>query len=366
MILTGLTVAAYVVVASAVAYLVQGVVRTRRARPTPVGAPDADDLWEAAFLAGGPGRVADLVLCSMHTDKRIKLIEPGVVTVKRVKPRHPVEGEVVAAHARSPYGSLGWLRGEVMRSPTVQQIGDALAARGLMVRPGVGDRWHLRCRAVKYACLALAVIAMVSTFGSDSPWTLLAALLPPLLLGALAAFGCQRALGRRVTRAGRTALTAYARSRGVARNTSTTSKSRIAVRGTAVMEEKVSTLLREAARRSLTAQPAAGAAATGAAAAGAAVVVWCGTALEESVRTSAAGKTGGWSGSGSGGNGTGGCATPGGCGLSSCGVSSGSGGGCGGGSACGGGGGGGGGGCGGGGGGGCGGGGGGCGGGGGG
>ncbi|MGW1141624.1 TIGR04222 domain-containing membrane protein, partial [Streptomyces zhihengii] len=35
--------------------------------------------WEAAFLAGGPARVADAALAALHADGRIRVGAPGVV-----------------------------------------------------------------------------------------------------------------------------------------------------------------------------------------------------------------------------------------------------------------------------------------------
>ncbi|MFG2648314.1 TIGR04222 domain-containing membrane protein [Streptomyces sp. NPDC048436] len=118
------------VVASTAGLLV-GVSRVRRAAPAQ---PDAQhgtvfDPLEAAFLAGGPGRVTDAAIAALHEDGRLVVAFPGVVAIRSTEVRNPVEGAVLQAHAAAPSGALHWLRVGVMRSPAVQAIGDAPPGR---------------------------------------------------------------------------------------------------------------------------------------------------------------------------------------------------------------------------------------------
>ncbi|MGW8396034.1 TIGR04222 domain-containing membrane protein [Streptomyces lydicus] len=102
----------------------------------------AHDVWETAFLAGGPARVVDAAVAAMHEDGRLTVGGPGVVTVRQATARDAVEAAVLDAVARTPGGALATLRAEAMRSPAVQDIGDRLAARGLMRHPRLGRGWR--------------------------------------------------------------------------------------------------------------------------------------------------------------------------------------------------------------------------------
>ncbi|NED12455.1 TIGR04222 domain-containing membrane protein, partial [Streptomyces sp. SID9124] len=54
-------------------------------------------LYEAAFLAGGPHRVADLALVSMHLRRRLLLAHTGWATVVDPEGRDEVERTVIRA-----------------------------------------------------------------------------------------------------------------------------------------------------------------------------------------------------------------------------------------------------------------------------
>ncbi|MGG7570860.1 TIGR04222 domain-containing membrane protein [Streptomyces sirii] len=96
------------------------------------------NVWEAAFLAGGPGRVVDAAVAGMHEDGLLAVGGPGVVTVRGAAARDAVEAAVVDAVLRTPGGALAAVRIEAMRSPAVQGVGDRLAARGLLRPRGWG------------------------------------------------------------------------------------------------------------------------------------------------------------------------------------------------------------------------------------
>ncbi|WP_367045754.1 TIGR04222 domain-containing membrane protein [Streptomyces sp. Je 1-332] len=208
---------AILIAASAVALLV-GVSRIRQAAPLQ---PDAQhgavfDPLEAAFLAGGPSRVADAAIASLHEDGRLVVAFPGIVAIQSAEARNAVEGAALQAHAAAPSGALHWLRIGVMRSPAVQAIGDTMARRGLMVRPEVLDR--LRRRKILHNVLTFAgfflVIGVIAVEDGDSPsWDPVSvstiALTVAWVVGSLTGLLCGRATRTRVTALGRTALAEY-------------------------------------------------------------------------------------------------------------------------------------------------------------
>ncbi|WP_050791450.1 TIGR04222 domain-containing membrane protein [Streptomyces pristinaespiralis] len=193
------------------------IVRVSAAQPaSPPGAAHVHDAYEAAFLAGGPGRVVDAAITALHGDGRIAVGWPGVLSALRPVARDPVERAVFSVLPFAPNGALHTVRLHTMRSPAVQEIGDLLAARGLMVPPGHDTglaRWGVIQSAVCFLGLPVSLFLTVVAFlgdtsgGPGSPFVLL--VFPVLIAGAvIGAFQARRAR-RRVTPAGRSALRAY-------------------------------------------------------------------------------------------------------------------------------------------------------------
>ncbi|MFF4081045.1 TIGR04222 domain-containing membrane protein [Streptomyces sp. NPDC001777] len=192
--------------------LIAGLARARRGPGGPV-----HDLHEVAFLNGGPGRVADTVLTAMHTDGRIAVGGPGIVAVRRAEAHDPVERAVLQEHAAGSSGALHTLREAVMRHPAVQEIGDGLAARGLLAPPAAGRTWRRWGIAQGLFCLLAVPVSIAVTVSqytsadpaAESPEPFVLKVLLVLLVGALVGFVCARVARRRVTGAGRRAAAAY-------------------------------------------------------------------------------------------------------------------------------------------------------------
>ncbi|MGW6062735.1 TIGR04222 domain-containing membrane protein [Streptomyces sp. NPDC055189] len=313
---------ALLVAASSAALLV-GVSRIRQAAPAQ---PDAQrgavfDPLEAAFLAGGPGRVADAAIAALHEDGRLVVAFPGIVEIRSAEARNPVEAAAIEARASAPSSALHWLRIGVMRSPAVQAIGDALALRGMMVRPEPLAR--LRRLRIRHNVLSVVgffvVIAVIAVEDDDGPsWDPVSAstvvLIAAWVIGALIGMVCGRAARTRVTATGRTALAEY---RAAGENVHGAAHL-VAVGGlVGVLDPGLRAQL-EAAHR---VRPGRTSGSSSAYASSGSTIAWCG---------------GGGAGGGEGGSGCGGS----GCGSSGCGGGSSSCGGGGGGGGCGGGGGG--------------------------
>lgn len=207
----------YAAVAVSSAMLITGTVRARRREVSGPVYARTYDLLEAAFLAGGPGRVADTVISAMYADRRLAIGGPGVVSVRRPVARGPVEEELLRLAAGSPHGALTWLRRELMRSTAVQEIGDRLAGRGLMVRPDALRFWRRMARVQTGLCAVGAFLAIVISIGSatDGGPPLIFMIAPALFIGFFVGGSCAGAGKRRLTAAGRRALVAYRRESGV-------------------------------------------------------------------------------------------------------------------------------------------------------
>ncbi|WP_263164691.1 TIGR04222 domain-containing membrane protein [Streptomyces sp. SCSIO ZS0520] len=211
-----LTALVYVLVLGSAVRLLTGLHRARSSAAAP--GESARDVLEAAFLAGGPGRVADTVVVAMHLDGRLAVAEPGLLGVRRAEVRHPVEQSVLDAHALAPSGALHWVRTGVMRGPQVQALGDGLAARGLLVPPGALRplrRWALVHTVGCLLGFPLAVLLTVVQYvrlDADSPVPFVLTVLPALVFGTVLGFvSLLRARGS-LTTTGRRALRAFAAS----------------------------------------------------------------------------------------------------------------------------------------------------------
>ncbi|GAA0471213.1 MULTISPECIES: TIGR04222 domain-containing membrane protein [Streptomyces] len=209
----------YLAVAASSVVLIAGTVHTRRASPSPrtdlVDVP-SHDLWENAFLAGGPGRVADAAIAGMHGDGRLAIGGPGTVSARRPAVSHDtVESAVLEALARTPGGSLARLRPTVMRSGAVQQIGDRLADRGLLRRPEAGRPWRQLARLQIGACMGIFFLGIFQSvtgalddgapqYPQNMPFVL--KVTPAVFAGIFIGTLCRNAVRRRITKDGKRAL----------------------------------------------------------------------------------------------------------------------------------------------------------------
>ncbi|MFC8277380.1 TIGR04222 domain-containing membrane protein [Streptomyces sp. NPDC057271] len=174
------------------------------------------DLAEAAFLAGGPPRVVDTALATLHAEGLIGVGGPGLVVVLRpdLRARDHVGRAVLEQLAAAPSGALHDLRLAVMRSPAVQEIGDGLAARGLMVAPAVRRAGRRSCLALGVGSLTLLVTSIALTVGTHrAPFEVpfLVKVIPVLFAGLVVALGCAAYNTGRATRGGRRASAEYHR-----------------------------------------------------------------------------------------------------------------------------------------------------------
>ncbi|MCZ7457378.1 TIGR04222 domain-containing membrane protein [Streptomyces sp. WMMC940] len=207
-----LAVIVYLAVGVSSALVIRGLARARRGPGGPV-----HDLMEAAFLNGGPARAVDTALTAMVTDGRLMVGGPGIVAVRRPVAHDHVERAVLDELTRAPSGALHDLRLAVMRNPAVQEIGDGLAARGLMIAPGDVRRWKTWSTWQLVLSLVLLPVSLVATFVqyafhegfSDIPFPFVVKVLPACLAGVVVAAVCSSRARRRVGAAGHRAAADY-------------------------------------------------------------------------------------------------------------------------------------------------------------
>ncbi|MER6018331.1 TIGR04222 domain-containing membrane protein [Streptomyces anulatus] len=315
------------VVVSSVLLIVKAVA-VRSHRPPARAGLTLHHLYEAAFLNGGPARVADTALTSLQSNGRILIGGPGIVSVQWAEANDPVEHVVLQELSAAPSGALHLVREAVMRHPAVQEIGDGLAARGLLVPPQRTRpvrQWALVHSSV---CLGGLPLSLVLTFvqyavhdGSTGyPVPFIVKLLPAVLIGGICGLVVAATLRSRITRAGHDAAgyfrTAYASVMTPAHVVATVGLRGLADPG---LRAQLATAARMSAPRWRLAST--GAAGTGTADAAVLTTVWC--AASGPGGSSCGGSSGGGSGSSCGGGSS--CSSGSGCGGSGSGSSCGGG-----------------------------------------
>ncbi|MFF5335557.1 TIGR04222 domain-containing membrane protein [Streptomyces sp. NPDC013181] len=141
-------------------------------------------LYEAAFLSGGPRRVADLALVSMHLRRRLLLAHTGWATVVDPEGRDEVERTVIRAIGPAGQSPIAPVRASAAAADAVRAVADRLVAAGLAVPRGADMASAVR--AVRGAALLVAALGGLSLLASGGPDTTLLWFAPPLA----AALGC--------------------------------------------------------------------------------------------------------------------------------------------------------------------------------
>ncbi|MFF8379362.1 TIGR04222 domain-containing membrane protein [Streptomyces sp. NPDC015661] len=209
-----LVVLVYLAGALGIALVITRVVRTRGGPGGPV-----HDRYEVAFLNGGPARVVDTALAALQADGRLAIGGPGIVAVVRPTAHDPVERAVLQEHAAAPHGALHNLRLSVMRHPAVQEIGDGLAARRLVVDPATRRttaRWCTTLILTAFVLFPVSIVLTVIDFSVDHEFRLpfVFKVAPVLFAALITGIVCGSVSGRQVTSAGRRAVLAYGSDHG--------------------------------------------------------------------------------------------------------------------------------------------------------
>ncbi|WP_406246603.1 TIGR04222 domain-containing membrane protein [Streptomyces anulatus] len=320
------------VVVSSVLLIVKAVAERSR-RPSPGPGVALHDLYEVAFLNGGPARVVDTALTALHADGRLAVGGPGIVAVLRAQANDPVERAVFQELAAAPNGALHVLREAVMRHPAVQEVGDGLAARGLLVPPHrlrPLRQWGLTQGIACMIALPLSLLLTFVQFATDDSLDFsvpfIMKMLPAIVIGSFTGMIVATSSAGRLTASGRHAAQSFRAAYAYV----VTPAHLVATLGLRalpdpVFQAQLMAAARLSAPRRRSSARVAGSTATGVTAVGA-TTVWC--AASGPGGSSCGGSSGGGSGSSCGGGS--GCSSG-----SGCGGGSGSGSSCGGGSSCG-------------------------------
>ncbi|MBD9728031.1 TIGR04222 domain-containing membrane protein [Streptomyces caniscabiei] len=135
-------------------------------------------LYEAAFLSGGPARVADLTLVSMAGRRRLLLAHTGWVTVVDPQGRDDLERSVIGAIGPGGQARIAPVRRTAAAADSVRRLSDRLVAAGLAVpdaaRTGVADAVTQVRGAALGVCVLGALALMLPAQGFEEHRTLVA------------------------------------------------------------------------------------------------------------------------------------------------------------------------------------------------
>ncbi|MBX4180125.1 TIGR04222 domain-containing membrane protein, partial [Streptomyces geysiriensis] len=108
-------------------------VRAAAVAPPAVDRAHPLTLYEAAFLAGGPRRVADLTLVSMARQRRLLLAHTGWATVVDPCGRDEMERSVIGAIGPGGQSRIAPVRSGAAAADAVRALADRLVRAGLAV-----------------------------------------------------------------------------------------------------------------------------------------------------------------------------------------------------------------------------------------
>ncbi|WP_217213284.1 TIGR04222 domain-containing membrane protein [Streptomyces sp. AC550_RSS872] len=134
-------------------------------------------LYEAAFLSGGPRRVADLTLVSMARQRRLLLAHTGWATVVDPRGRDEMERSVIGAIGPEGQSRIEPVRDAAAAADAVGSLADRLVSAGLAVPDGARTGIVAAIRQVRLAAavvLALGAVALPAPARSDMPAHLVA------------------------------------------------------------------------------------------------------------------------------------------------------------------------------------------------
>ena len=134
-------------------------------------------LYEAAFLSGGPRRVADLTLVSMARQHRLLLAHTGWATVVDPRGRDEMERTVIGAIGPEGQSRIAPVRADAACADAVRSLADRLVDAGLAVpddtRSGIAAAVR-QVRLAVMAVIALGALALLTPAPSEMPRHLVA------------------------------------------------------------------------------------------------------------------------------------------------------------------------------------------------
>lgn len=162
---------AWAVAGTACTRLCLAAVRAAAVDTDDVGTGHDLTLYEAAFLSGGPARVADLTLVSMARQHRLLLAHTGWATVVDPRGRDAIERSVIGAIGPEGQSRIGPVRASAAATDAVREVAVRLVDAGLAVPDGSTTTVASGVRQVRAAALVVLVLGATAllTPGAEMP-----------------------------------------------------------------------------------------------------------------------------------------------------------------------------------------------------
>ncbi|MFF1692874.1 TIGR04222 domain-containing membrane protein [Streptomyces sp. NPDC058257] len=119
-------------------------------------------LYEAAFLSGGPARVADLTLVSMARTRRLLLAHTGWATVVDPVGGDDMERSVLGAIGPAGQSPIAPVRRAAAGTDAMRTLADRLVAAGLALPDGIWSGVAGAVRQVRAATVAVVALGAVA------------------------------------------------------------------------------------------------------------------------------------------------------------------------------------------------------------
>jgi len=95
------------------------------------------DIYDTAYLAGGPQRVVDAAVVALVETGRLGVQSTGVLTVVDQRPRHEIEAAVLECLVSRGRSNIHAVRAWLAQDPRVTAAGDRLERAGLLWPSGI-------------------------------------------------------------------------------------------------------------------------------------------------------------------------------------------------------------------------------------
>jgi uncharacterized protein (TIGR04222 family) len=126
-------------------------------------------LYEAAFLSGGPARVADLTLVSMARQRRLLLAHTGWATVVDPRGRDEIERWVIGAIGPEGQSPIAPIRAAAAATDAMRGLADRLVRAGLAVPAGARTSVAAGVQRVRAAAVAVVVLGVTALLLPGEP-----------------------------------------------------------------------------------------------------------------------------------------------------------------------------------------------------
>ena len=187
-----------------IVFVVQAVLTRTGARAADAGTPL--DVYQAAYLAGGPNRVVETAIAGLALREQILVARQGRLTaVHGATPFGPVEAAVCQELTMTSTASRTRVSSRLRHHPVVEAIAEQVRSRGLVLAPARAMIWRL-VLFVPVAVWGVGLVRAINGANLGRPTGNLTALLFASAIATVILLLARRGAGHQPSAAGRAAV----------------------------------------------------------------------------------------------------------------------------------------------------------------